>query len=120
MAEGGGDMGFAHSGRSDEDQVGRFFKPLGVEKLQDFVPGDFGVEGPVEVPEEFDPFDSGLAQEMFDSFLFPQLLFLGEKASKKVLSYSERSWGSVRSLKCFHRSDKVVIVLERPPFIGEG
>ena len=61
MAQGCSDVGFAHSGRSDDHEVGRFFQPLGVEELQDFIPGDFGVEGPVEVFEEFDSFDAGLA-----------------------------------------------------------
>ncbi len=61
MAQGCSDVSFAHSGWSDDHEVGRFFQPLGVEELQDFIPGDFGVEGPVEVFEEFDSFDAGLA-----------------------------------------------------------
>lgn len=79
MAEGGGDMGFADPGGADEDQVCRFLEPLGLGKLQEFVPGDFGVEDPVEVLEPFDPFDPGQAQEAGDAFLFPSLRFFGEK-----------------------------------------
>jgi hypothetical protein len=83
MAQGGSDMGFAHSGRSDEDQVGRFFEPLGVEKLQDFIPGDSGVKVPVKLFEEFDPLDARLAKEMFNPVFLPQFLFLGEEALEK-------------------------------------
>jgi hypothetical protein len=73
-------MGFAHPRRSDEDQVGRFLEPLSVQKLQDFIPGGFWVEGPIEVFEEFNPLDPGLAKEMFNPIFFPQFLFLGEEA----------------------------------------
>jgi hypothetical protein len=73
-------MGFAHPGRPDEDQVGRFLEPLGVEKLQDFIPGDFGVKGPIKLFKEFDPLYAGLAEEMFNPIFLPQFLFLGEEA----------------------------------------
>ena len=76
-------MGFAHSRRSDEDEVRRFSEELGVEKLQDFIPGDFGVKGPIKLFEEFNPLDAGLAKEMFDPFFLPQFLFFGEKALQK-------------------------------------
>ncbi len=79
MAEGGGDMGFADAGGADDHQVARFFEPLDLAKLDNFVPGDFGVEGPVKVFEEFDSFDPGLAQEMFDPFFLSQFLFFGEE-----------------------------------------
>jgi hypothetical protein len=76
-------MGFAHPSRSDEDEVRRFFEELGVQKLQDFIPRDFGVKGPVKLFEEFNSLDAGLAKEVFDSLFLPQLLFLGEKALQK-------------------------------------
>jgi len=44
IAQGGGDVGFAHAGRSDDDQVGRFFEPLGGKELQDFLLGIFGLK----------------------------------------------------------------------------
>jgi hypothetical protein len=53
---------------------------LNVQELQDFIPGDFGVKGPVKLFEEFDPLNAGLAQEMFDPFFLPQFLFFGEEA----------------------------------------
>jgi hypothetical protein len=78
-------MGFAHPGRSDEDQVGRFLELLGVEKLQDFIPGDFGIKGPVKVFEELNPFDAGLTEEVFDPVFLPQFVFLGEEALQERL-----------------------------------
>jgi hypothetical protein len=54
-----------------------------MEKLQEFVFGDFGVESPVEVLEEFDALHSGEAQEVFDAFPLPVVLFFGKKAVQK-------------------------------------
>jgi hypothetical protein len=85
MTEGGGEMGFTDAGRADQDQVGGFFQPLGMDKFQEFIPGDFGVEGPVEVLEPLDSFDAGVAQEAGDAFLFPPLRFCKEKGLQKSL-----------------------------------
>jgi hypothetical protein len=83
MTKGGGDMGFADTGGADEDQVCGFLEPLGLDKLQEFVSGDLGVERPVEVLESFNPFDTGHAQEAGNAFLFPPLGFLREKRLQK-------------------------------------
>ena len=89
MAEGGSDMGFAHAGRSDDDQVGRFFEPLGVKEFQDFIPGDFRIKGPVELFEEFDSFDPGLTQQMLDSFFSRSFCSSARKRCKNTTSSLE-------------------------------
>gem|GEM_PF-5670170 len=83
MAQGGGDMGLAHSGRSDDHQVGRFSGPLGLQKLHDFISGDFGVESPVELFGEFNSFNAGLAQKMFDPFFFRSFCSSERRRCKK-------------------------------------
>jgi hypothetical protein len=57
IAEGGGQMGFTHPCGPYENEIGGVFEPLGVNKLHDFILGDFGIKGPVELPELFDPFN---------------------------------------------------------------
>jgi hypothetical protein len=42
------------------------------------------------------------------------------KVDRKVLSCSERASGSERNRKDFHKSDKVVIIFERPPWICDA
>ena len=79
ITEGVGQMGFTHSRRTDQDEIGGLFEPLGVNKLHDLILGDFGIKGPVEVTEPFDPFHAGLAHQVFDAFVFPQASLLGEK-----------------------------------------
>ncbi len=76
-------MGFSHPCGTDENEIRGLFKPLGVNELQDLVPGDLGIEGPIELTEPFDPFDPGLAHQVFNPFVFPQARFLGEKGEQK-------------------------------------
>jgi len=85
VAQGGGDMGFSHAGRSDEDEVDRFLEPVGVEELEDFILRYFGIEGPVKGGQEFLPFDAGHAQEVFDSFEFSFFLFFLEEPEEEGL-----------------------------------
>jgi len=90
MAKRGGDM---DSGRTylpvrvrtqtGENQVGRFIEEVGVKKLHDLVSGDFRVEGPVEIAEEFDPTDSRHLQQVGDSFFLSGFVFLGEESFKE-------------------------------------
>ena len=70
MADGRGQMGFTDPGRTDEDEVRGFFEPVRMKKLHDFVPWDFGVEGPVKVLKELDPFDPGGTHQVLDSLSF--------------------------------------------------
>jgi hypothetical protein len=83
MAKRGGDVAFAHSGRTYENQVGGFLEEVGVKKLHDFVSGDFRVEGPVEIAEEFDPADSRHFQQIGDSFFLSGFVFLREESFKE-------------------------------------
>jgi len=80
MADGGGDVGFADPCGTNEDQVAGFLKPIGMKKLHDFIAGDFGVKGPVEVVEEFDSFDSGGSHQVLDSLFFSQLILVGQES----------------------------------------
>ena len=57
IAEGGGKMGFPYPCGANENEVGGLLQPLGVKELHDFVSGDLGVEGPVEVTEPFGAFN---------------------------------------------------------------
>jgi hypothetical protein len=61
----------ADSGTADEHQVGRFLEELGLEEFHDLIAGDFGVEGPVEIGQEFHPADTGHLHRVFDFSLFP-------------------------------------------------
>ena len=70
---------FADAGRTDEDKIAGGFEPLGLDKLHEFVPGDTGIERPVEFVESFDPFDSGHTEQVLDSFLFSELILLGKE-----------------------------------------
>ena len=70
---------FADAGRTDKDKIAGGFEPLGLDKLHEFVPGDAGIEGPVEFVESFDPFDSGHTEQVLDSFLFSELILLGKE-----------------------------------------
>ena len=83
ITEGGGQMGFAHPGRTDEDEIGGLLQPLGVQKLHDLVSGDLGVEGPVELTESFDAFNPRHPHQVFNAFLFPEAGFLSEKGEQK-------------------------------------
>ena len=83
MAKGGGDMTFSHSGCTDENEVGRFLEEVGVKKLHDLISGDFRVEGPVEIAEEFDPADSRHLQQIGDSFFLSGFVFLREESFKE-------------------------------------
>ncbi len=79
MADGRGKVGFTDPGRTDEDEVGGFFEPVGVKELHDLIPWDFGVKGPIKVLKELDPFDSGGSHQVLDSLFLPELiLFLEE------------------------------------------
>ena len=80
ITEGVGQMGFAHSRRTDQDEIGGLFKPLGVNKLHDLISGDFGIKGPVEVTESFDAFNPRHTHQVFNPFLFPQTSFIREQA----------------------------------------
>jgi len=80
ITEGGGQMGFAHSRRTDQNEIGGLFEPLGVNKLHDLILGDFGIKGPVEVTEPFDAFNPGHTHQVFNPFLFPQTSFIREEA----------------------------------------
>jgi len=57
IAEGGGQMGFAHPCGADENEVGGLLQPLSVKELHDLLSGDLGVESPVKVAEPFDAFN---------------------------------------------------------------
>jgi len=80
-----GDMGFPHPGRSNEDEVARAVQSLGVHILEDLVPGDLGIELPVEVTEELDPFDSRGGHQVLDAPLLPFEGFLVKKAVQELL-----------------------------------
>lgn len=60
-------------------------KLLGVHIVQDLVPGDLGIELPVEVTEELDTFDSGGGHQVLDAPLLPFEGFLVEKAVQELL-----------------------------------
>jgi len=76
-------MAFAHSGRTYENQVGGFLEEVGVKKLHDLVSGDFRVEGPVEIAEEFDPADSRHLQQIGDPLFLSSFVFLREESFKE-------------------------------------
>ena len=80
MADGRGKVGFTDPGRTDEDEVGGFFEPVGVKELHDLIPWDFGVKGPIKVLKELDPFDSGGSHQVLDSLLLPELILLIEES----------------------------------------
>jgi len=71
IAESGGQMGFAHPCRADENEIGGLFEPLGMNELHDLIPGDLGIEGPVELTEPFDSFHAGLTHQVFNPSVFP-------------------------------------------------
>ncbi len=72
-------MSFADSGGADEHQVGGTLEEVGLEEFHDLLAGDFGVEGPVEIGQEFDPVDAGHFHQIFDFPLFAGLIFLLEE-----------------------------------------
>lgn len=55
-------------------------KPVGVKKLHDLIPGDFGIKAPVEVLKELDCFDSGGSHQVLDSLFFSELILLGQES----------------------------------------
>jgi len=69
--------------QTGENQVGRFIEEVGVKKLHDLVSGDFGIESPVEIAEEFDPTDSRHLQQIGDSFFISRFVFLREESFKE-------------------------------------
>ena len=83
VAEGGGEVGFADAGGTDEDEVGGGFEESGVEVVEEFIAGGFWVEGPVEVGEELDAFDAGLIHEVLDALGLSFLIFGGEEVVKE-------------------------------------
>ena len=93
ITEGGGQMGFAHSRRTDQDEIGGLFEPLGVNKLHDLILGDFGIKGPVEVTEPFDAFDPRHTHQVFNAFLFPQTSFIREEAQEECFFLLRESLG---------------------------
>lgn len=80
VADGRGKVGFADPGRTDEDEVGGFFEPVGMKELHDLVPRNFGVKGPVKVLKQFDPFDPGGSHQVLDSLFLPELILLMEES----------------------------------------
>ena len=48
MAQGGNDVDLTHTRGSDGDEVERSFEPWSLQKPQDFFPGDFQIEGPID------------------------------------------------------------------------
>jgi hypothetical protein len=79
IAESGSQMGFTHPCGADENEITGSLEPLGVKELHDFVSGDLGVKGPVEVTESFDAFNPRHPHQVFNPFLFLQASFLSEK-----------------------------------------
>jgi len=80
MADGRGKVGFTDPGRTDEDEVGGFFEPIGMKKLHDLVPWDFRIKSPVKVLKQFDPFDPGGSHQVLDSLFLPELILLMEES----------------------------------------
>ena len=87
VAQGLRQVGFPDPGRPDQHQVARSFQPGVGQKLQQFVPGNLGIERPVEVLQGFDPFDSRAGQEVTDFFGLAQSGLLVEKPFEEDLFF---------------------------------
>jgi len=94
MAKGGGDMSLADASGADKHQVAGTLEEVGLEEFHDLLAGDFGVEGPVKVGQEFDPLDTGHFHQIFDSSLLTSLiLLLEETLEESSLFFREALWG---------------------------
>ena len=80
VADGRGKVGFADPGRTDEDEVGGFFEPVGMKELHDLIPWEFRVKGAVKVLKELDPFDPGGSHQVLDSLFLPELILFMEES----------------------------------------
>ncbi len=101
MAKRGGNMAFAHSGRTYENQIGGFLEEVGVKKLHDLFSGDFRVKGPVEIAEEFDPADSRHLQQIGDSFFLSGFVFLREESFEERAFFLGETFQVLEKTKMF-------------------
>lgn len=76
---------------ADQHQVGRLLEEVGLDELHDLVPGDLGVERPVEVVEELGPADAGHFQEVLGPALLAAAVFFPEEpVEERPLGLRER------------------------------
>ena len=80
MADGCGEVGFAYSCGTDEDEVAGFLEPVGGQKLHDLVAGDFRIESPVEIAQELDALDAGGSHQVLDSLCLPELILFTQES----------------------------------------
>ena len=72
-------MRLSDAGRADQHEIGGLLEEVGFDELHDLVPGDFGVEGPVEVVEELGPADAGHFHQVLGPAAFAAAVFFVEE-----------------------------------------
>jgi hypothetical protein len=70
----------ADPGRSDEEQIRVPLDEAGRRQFRDLGLRNLGIEGPVEVVEELDSFDSGASHQELNSLLFSQFILFGQES----------------------------------------